>query len=249
MEQKISAFIITFNEEKIIAQCLEKLSWANEIIIVDSGSTDKTVDICSAFGAKVIYNKFENFSLQKQLALSLTQNNWVLSLDADEVLTDTLIEEIKTIDFSNGIFGYKIPRTHVFLNKKFCYGSENKKPILRLFDKNFGYFTSNKIHETIIVSKKTATLKNEMLHYTVFNVSNAFKKCVHYATLGGEFLFEKGKKTNVLIPVLKFPLEFLRVYFFQLNFLNGYQGIIWSYLSALRSFVKYAKLLELQQYK
>ncbi len=249
MEQKISVFIITLNEEKIITKCLEKLFWADEIIVVDSGSIDKTVEICNQFGAKVIYNKFENFSLQKQLALDLTKNNWVLSVDADEVLSDALIQEIQNNSFSDDIIGYKIPRTHVFLNKKFDFGSENKKPILRLFNKNFGRFTPNKIHETIVVSGKTAVLKNEMLHYTVFDIATAFKKCVCYATLGGEFLFEKGRKTNIMVTILKFPFEFLRVYFLQLNFLNGYEGIVWSYLSALRSFLKYATLLELQKSK
>ena len=97
--QNISVFIIAYNEEKIIAQCLEKLTWANEIIVVDSGSSDKTVQICEKLGAKVIYNKFENFGKQKQFALNQTANNWVLSLDADEVLSDELISEIKNIDF------------------------------------------------------------------------------------------------------------------------------------------------------
>ncbi len=247
MEQKISVFIITLNEEKIIKKCLEKLYWADEIIVVDSGSTDKTVEICNAFGAKVVYNKFENFSIQKKMALGLTKNDWVLSVDADEILSDALIQEIKNSNFSNGTIAYKIPRTHVFLNKKFNFGSENKKPILRLFNKNFGCFTPNKIHETIVVCGKIAVFKNEMLHYTVFDITTAFIKCVNYATLGGEFLFEKGRKTNITVTILKFPLEFLRVYFLQLNFLNGYKGIIWSYLSALRSFLKYAKLLELQK--
>lgn len=249
MEQKISVFIITLNEEKIIAKCLEKLFWADEIIVVDSGSIDKTVEICNQFGSKVIYNKFENFSLQKQLALDLTTNDWVLSIDADEVLSDALIQEIENNSFSDDIIGYKIPRTHVFLHKKFNFGSENKKPILRLFNKKFGRFTPNKIHETIVVSGRTAVLKNEMLHYTVFDIATAFKKCVNYATLGGELLFEKGKRTTVVKPIIKFPFEFLRVYLFQLNILNGYAGFIWSFLAAMGSFLKYATLLELQKSK
>ena len=134
MSIPISVFIIAFNEEKIIRKCLEKLYWAAEIIVVDSGSTDKTVEICDKFGAKVIYNAFENFGKQKQFALNQTKNNWVLSLDSDEVLSDSLIKEFQNFN-PTSYSGYKIPRTHVFLDKVFRYGSENKKPILRFFFK------------------------------------------------------------------------------------------------------------------
>ena len=116
MSIPISVFIIAFNEEKNISKCLEKLYWADEIIVVDSGSTDKTVEICEGFGAKVIYNIFENFGKQKQFALNQTKNNWVLSLDSDEVLSDSLIKELKDFIPSTSS-GYKIPRTHVFLDK------------------------------------------------------------------------------------------------------------------------------------
>lgn len=247
MNQKISVFIITYNEEVIIAKCLDKLSWADEIIVVDSGSTDSTVVICEQFGAKVIYNKFENFGKQKQFALLQTRNRWVLSLDADEVLSDDLIDEIKKTVFTKQFSGYTIPRTHVFLDKTFKYGSENKKPILRLFDKKKGCFEENKVHERIVVDGEIGSLKNEMLHYTVFEISIAVRKMVNYAILSGEFLYESGKKTGMLKPIIKFPYDFFRVYLIQFNFLNGYQGFVWSVFCAFGSFLKYAKLLELQK--
>lgn len=247
--ENISVFIIAFNEEKIIARCLEKLSWANEIIVVDSGSSDKTVQICEKYKSKVIYNKFENFGKQKQFALNQTTNNWVLSLDADEVLSDELILEIKSFDFSKDYNGYLIPRTHIFLNKVFKFGSENKKPILRFFNKQYGKFIENKIHEVIEVEGKIGVLKNEMLHYTVLDISTAIQKQVKYSLLSGEFLFEKGKKVPLIKVILKFPFDFFRFYLLQRNFLNGYQGFIWSILSAFGSFVKYAKLYDLNQNK
>lgn len=245
MKTKISVFIITYNEEKIISKCLEKLSFANEIIVVDSGSSDKTVTICEKFGAKVIYNKFENFGIQKQFALNQTSNDWVLSLDADEVLSDALVNEIQNLDLSSGFNAYKIPRTHIFLNKIFKFGSENKKPILRFFNKNFGKFNENKVHETIIVDSKLGFLKNEMLHYTVSDIAVASQKNLNYSLLSAEFAYEKGKKSSILITVLKIPYEFIRIYFIQLNFLNGYQGFVWSVLSSFGSFLKFAKLNEL----
>jgi glycosyltransferase involved in cell wall biosynthesis len=245
----ISVFIIAYNEEKIIAKCLEKLQWANEIVVVDSGSTDNTVAICEKYGAKVIYNKFENFGIQKQFALNQTSNNWVLSLDADEVLSDELIQELQSLNLSDNTYGYLIPRTHVFLNKIFLYGSENKKPILRFFDKTRGRFQENKVHEVIEVSGKLGTLKNDMLHYTVFDISTAIQKQVKYSILSGEFLFEKGKNASLFKVIIKFPFEFIRVYFIQLNLLNGYQGFVWSMLAAFGSFIKYAKLYDLHQNK
>lgn len=246
---KISVFIIAYNEEKIIARCLEKLYWADEVIVVDSGSTDNTIAICKEFNAKVIFNQFENFGKQKQFALSQTTNDWVLSLDADEVLTDALINEIKNHSFSNEINGYLIPRTHIFLGKIFKYGNENKKPILRLFNKSHGRFLEQIIHETIEVNGRIGTFRNEMFHFTVFDISTAIQKQIKYALLSGEFLNVKNKKPSKIRTIIKFPYEFVRSYFIQLNFLNGYQGFVWSLLAAFSSFVKYAKLIDIYQNK
>lgn len=245
MKTKISVFIITFNEEKIIEKCLEKLGSFDEIIVVDSGSTDNTVSICESFGAKVIYRKFDNFGLQKQFALDQTKNGWTLSLDADEVLSEALITEISNLDFSSDYNAYTIPRTHVFLNKVFTYGAENKRPILRLLNKNFGGFTPNIVHETIEIQGKTGHLKNEMLHYTVFDISTAIQKQIKYALLSGELLHEKNKKSSIFKLVIKFPFDFIRYYFFQRNFMNGYAGFTWSMFSAFCNYLKYAKLREL----
>ena len=245
MKTKISVFIITFNEEKIIGKCLEKLGSFDEIIVVDSGSTDNTVAICESYGAKVIYRKFDNFGLQKQFALDQTKNNWSLSFDADEVLSDALITEISNLDFTSDYNAYTIPRTHVFLNKIFTYGAENKRPILRLLNKEFGGFTPNKVHETIEIQGKMGHLKNEMLHYTVFDISTAIQKQIKYALLSGELLREKNKKSSLFKLVIKFPFDFIRYYFLQRNFMNGYAGFTWSMFSAFSNYLKYAKLKEL----
>lgn len=248
MSVPISVSIITFNEEKIIAKCLEQLHWVDEIVVIDSGSTDNTVAICESFGAKVMYHKFENFGLQKQFALEQTKNDWVLSLDADEVLTKALITEIQTMDFSKAN-GYTIPRTHVFLNRIFKYGAESKRPILRLFHKQFGKFTEAKVHEVIEVNGNLGALRNEMLHYTVMDISTAIHKQIKYALLSGELLMEKNKKPSYLKTVVKFKFDFIRYYFLQRNFLNGYAGFVWSMFSAFCGFLKYAKLIDLHHNK
>ncbi|WP_396152613.1 glycosyltransferase family 2 protein [Flavobacterium sp.] len=245
MKHKISIFIITYNEAHIITKCLEKLKTFDEIIVVDSGSTDATVSICESFGAKVISHKFENFGLQKQLALEQTAHNWVLSLDADEVLSDALISEIHNINHGENVKAYTIPRTHIFLNKVFKYGAESKRPILRLFDKNFGKFTPNKVHETIEINGVIGKLQQEMLHYTVFDINTAIEKQIKYALLSGELLHEKKKKSCTFKIIIKFPFDFIRYYFLQRNFLNGYEGFTWSMFAAFSNYLKYAKLKEL----
>jgi glycosyltransferase involved in cell wall biosynthesis len=249
MKHKISIFIITYNEAHIISKCLEKLKTFDEIIVVDSGSSDATVSICESFGAKVISHKFENFGLQKQFALEQTTHHWVLSLDADEVLSDALISEIHNINYQENVKAYTIPRTHVFLNKVFKNGAESKRPILRLFDKNFGKFTPNKVHETIEINGTIGKLQHEMLHYTVFDIATAVQKQIKYALLSGELLHEKKKKSSVLKIIIKFPFDFIRYYIFQRNFLNGYEGFTWSMFAAFSNYLKYAKLKELSDKK
>ena len=245
MKHKISIFIITYNEAHIISKCLEKLKTFDEIIVVDSGSTDETVSICESFGAKIISHKFENFGLQKQFALEQTTHNWVLSLDADEVLSDALISELHNIKHQENVNGYTIPRTHVFLNKVFKNGAESKRPIVRFFDKNFGKFTPNKVHETIEINGKIGKLDQEMLHYTVFDLNTAIQKQIKYAMLSAELLHEKKKKSSVLKIIIKFPFDFIRYYILQRNFLNGYEGYTWSMFAAFSNYLKYAKLKEL----
>ena len=133
----------------------------------------------------------------------------------------------------------------MFLNKVFTYGAESKRPILRLLNKNFGGFTPNKVHETIEIEGKTGHLKNEMLHYTVFDIATAIQKQIKYALLSGELLHEKNKKSSLFKLVIKFPFDFIRYYFFQRNFMNGYAGFTWSMFSAFCNYLKYAKLKEL----
>ena len=131
------------------------------------------------------------------------------------------------------------------MNKIFKYGAENKRPILRLFNKNYGSFTPHIVHETIKANGNTGALKNEMLHYTVSDLSTAIQKQVKYALLSGELLHKKNKKSGLLKLLAKFPFDFIRYYFLQRNFLNGYAGFTWSMFSAFCNYLKYAKLKEL----
>lgn len=247
MDKKISVVIITLNEEKIIHKCLSRLKFADEIIVVDSGSIDKTVAICEEFGAKVFYNKFEGYGLQKQFAVSKTKNNWVLALDADEILTDELISEIpKAINKNNeDITAYQIKAQHVFLNKKFKYGNESNRYFLRIFNKTKGNFNANVVHETVNVSGKTIKLKGSFLHYSYESLEDYFTKFNSYTSFYAKSKSEKNKKYSFFEIAFKTIFDFLKKYVIDLNFLNGKEGFFWAYYSAVYTTTKCIKTNEL----
>lgn len=246
LKHQISAALITFNEESNIARTLEKLSWCDEIVIVDSYSTDSTVDICKTFGAKVILKKFEGYGEQKRFLVEQCKNDWILSIDADEVLTDQLISEIQN-EFSKETLPYNayyLNRKHVYLGKVFKYGYLKNTPILRLFNKNFANFSSKKVHETIEYKGKKGRFKNTFFHYTADSVEQINYKKNRYATLVSEEYFNKNKRVNLLVLLFKYPLAFFKEYFIRGNILNGYEGYVWSIYIAEYSVLKYLKLRE-----
>ncbi len=247
MISKLSVFIIAFNEERIIEQCLKKLDWCDEIIVVDSGSTDATVAICEKYNAKVFYKKFEGYGEQKQFALDQTSNDWVLNLDADEELTDALINEIKTQLDKNEpeIVGFYIKMRMVFLGKIFNYGNESNRDSLRLFNKNHGKIDPVTIHESVILNGKTLKLKNHYLHYTCNSLGTYINKLNKYTGFYAENKFKKNKSYSLLEISLKVKLEFIKKYFFELNCLNGKAGFYWSYISSVYSGVKCIKTNEM----
>ena len=246
MDKKISVVIITLNEENIIEKCLSKLKFAEEIIVVDSGSVDRTVAICEQFGAKVFYNKFEGYGLQKQFAVAKTRNDWVFALDADEILTDELINEIDAVFRQNkdAYNGFLMQGNHVFMNKIFKYGHDNHHFYLRLFNKKYGNFNSNLVHESVSVEGNLYKLKNAYLHYSYDSIEDYIKKLNNYTNLLSKINFDKGKKYSVFEMIIKFIFEFVKKYLIHLNFLNGKEGFIWSSYSAVYTFTKCVKTNE-----
>lgn len=247
MKTKLSAFIIAFNEERIIEQCLKKLDWVDEIIVVDSGSTDATVAICEKYNAKVFYKKFEGYGEQKNYAVDQTTNDWVLNLDADEILTDTLIEEIKvqleTKDAET--LGYYINTRMVFDGKIFKYGNESNRNSLRIFDKNHGGFNLATVHEFVSVEGKTIKLKGHYLHYSYDSFYSYISKLNNYTQLHAQNKSKKNKRYSFLGIIIKTKFEFIKKYFFELNCLNGQAGFHWSLLCSFYMYIKCIKTNEL----
>jgi glycosyltransferase involved in cell wall biosynthesis len=225
------------------------LHWCDDIVLIDDFSSDQTAEIAKSFGAKVFQRAFDGFGAQKQFAVAHTHSEWVLNLDADEVMEDALIIEILSLKETEDISAYELPIQHVFLGKVFKYGKESNYPHLRLFNKNKGNFNDAVVHEKVITQGKTLLLKGKVLHFSYKNLEHYFQKFNSYTQAGAKKLKEKGKSRALFLCVLSFPLYFFKHYFVYRNVLNGKEGFIWSYLNAWYHTVKYLKLYELNQKK
>lgn len=247
---KISAVIITYNEESIIGKTLQKLWWCDEIIIIDSGSTDKTRFICEESGCNVFYHLFDGFGEQKKYGVSKAKNDWILCIDADEVLTDDLIEEIRNeISKNQQYSGFTMPRNLVFMNKVFNYGKESKACITRLFNRKCGNWDGAVVHEKLILNGPVKRLNNKILHYSYNDYNQFLSKINLYSTLGAQKMYKKGSGKNKFLVTIAIPFNFLKYYILDRNFLNGYHGFAWSVLNTFYHFVKYMKLSELNRIK
>lgn len=244
----LSVVILTFNNTRTIKQVLEAVAgWADEIVVVDSGSTDGTLAIAQEFGCKIYHRKLDGFGKQKHFAVDQAKNDWVFVVDSDEVVTEALKKEIDTQLVDNTEYrGFLVPRILIFLDRKLKYGRESKLPTLRIFNRKFGNYNDRDVHEDVVLEGKTITLKNEMLHYSFSDIAEFFQKMNDYSSRSAAELFSKGKRTSILKVITKFPITFFVEYFIRLNFLNGYPGFVWAFTQAGYASLKYIKLRELQ---
>lgn len=240
---KISAVIITRNESRNIRLTLSRLSWCDEIVIVDSNSSDDTVEICREFGCRVFLKAFEGYGKQKRYAVAQAKNDWVLCLDADEVLSEALIREILE-EFHKGpsCDGYEFPLNLVFLGREFRSGKESGRYFLRLFNKKSGGFNEALVHEKIELNGKIGRLNQKMLHFSYSSIQQWYEKCNRYTTLAAEEAVRKDKRRSVAAILLALPYYFIRYYFIDRNFLNGIEGFYWSVFSSQYHFTKYVKI-------
>ncbi len=241
---KISVTIITKNEEENIEDCLRSVSWADEIILVDSGSKDKTVEIAKKYTDKIYHKDWVGFADQKSYALSLASNNWVLSLDADERITDELKDEIINKDLEK-FDGYYVRRKNYFLDKevKHCgWGSDYQ---LRLFMKEKTKLTERLVHEGFTVDGKVSKFNNQMIHFTHTDLKKTFAKINEYSTLEAEEKADR-KKVNGFTIIFNPLIAFLQHYFIRKGFLDGVHGLMVSINHAMTKLQVYMKMWELK---
>ncbi|WP_089795618.1 glycosyltransferase family 2 protein [Chryseobacterium wanjuense] len=241
----ISGLIITHNEEKNMQEVLECFDFCDEIIVVDSFSTDKTVEIAESFpNVKVIQNTFEDFTKQRNLALDAAKNDWVLFLDGDERITPKLREEIiEELNKPEKKDAYYFYRKFFFADKPIHFSGTQSDKNFRLFRKSKARYTAGKkVHETLEVNGTIGILKNKLLHYSVSDYESYRKKMIHYGILKGKELAAKGKKFNILIQYFKTAFKFFKAYVIRLGILDGKEGYQLSYLQSLSVFETYESL-------
>ena len=243
---KISAIVITYNEEKNIERCLSSIAWVDEIVVVDSESTDDTKKIASEFTPRVFDIKWEGFGKAKDFAKDKASHQWILSVDADEVVTEDLKDEIQRITRSeDSLDGYYISRKSNFLGKWIKHGGWYPDYVLRLFKKDKAKFNHSMVHEKVWVEGKTGYLKNDLLHYTDPDFDHYLEKLNRYTSLGAEELFRKGKRAELFDVIFRPWAVFFKMYFVRKGFLDGLSGFILAVSSAFHVFSKYVKLWHL----
>ena len=243
----ISAVIITLNEEKNITRCLKSLKWVDEIIIIDSGSTDKTCDIAKKFSSKVkiFHNPWPGYGMQKCFGIEKTSHPWVLIIDADEEVTPELAKNIKiAIKSASENSCYKIKRSAYFLGKKIKHGDWGRDWIIRVFPKKTFNWSKNPVHDGLLAYKNEAfDLKGELLHHTQDSIHQALDKVNNYSTLSADMLIKKGKKSNLLKAILKSKWTFFRAYIIRLGFLDGKVGYVIAKNAEIHTYYEQLKLV------
>ena len=243
----LSVIVITLNEEKNIADCLKSVSWASEIVLVDGGSTDKTLEIARGFTEKTFVKPWEGYGASKNFGLEHCTGDWVLWLDADERVTPGLAEELKGIlaNDTTSPVAFEIPRKAFFLGKWIRHCGWYPGHVLRLFRRKAGHFSENKVHERLEVSGEKGRLRSDLLHYTDPNLWHYFEKFNRYTTLAAEELSGNRARFKISQLIVRPFWVFVRMYILKRGFLDGIHGLVLSVLSAAYVFTKYAKLWEL----
>ena len=240
---KITALAITFNEEINVKRYVENLSFADEIIFVDSQSADKTAILASEMGVKVIEREFTNFSEQRNFAISLAKNDWIVFFDLDEILTPSLETEIKNaVTDANGTVAFFVKRDFFFMGKSIHFGGWQTDKAIRIFNKKHCTYNGNLVRESIKANGEIGILKNKLNHYSYKNFDNYNNKLNLYSKLQAENLYLKKLKPNAYHFLFRPLYRFLWQYFFRLGILDGKEGFILAYVHSFSVFKRYLQL-------
>ena len=244
----ISAVVITRNEESNLPRCLRSLSFCDEIVVLDSGSTDRTREIASGVGARVSERPFTRYGEQKSHAASLASHDWVFSLDADEEVTPELAAEIIALIQNPELKGIWIRSRLVFLGRVFRFGRESRVRVLRIFRRSAGDFDRAAVHEKVLLQSgaRTVTTRHHIHHFSYPDLAHYFQKMNRYTTLGAENLAGKTGLVRASLHLLLTPFKFLQFYLQHLNILNGLEGLAWSLLSTLAYLLKFTKVIRIR---
>jgi glycosyltransferase involved in cell wall biosynthesis len=243
----LSVIIITKNEADLIGQCLESVKWADEIIVVDSGSTDATVEICRRYTDKVVVTDWPGFGPQKNRALAMATSDWVLSIDADEEVTPALAEEIRKTLTAPTAAGYTLARLSSYCGRFMKHSGWWPDPVLRVFKRETGSFTDARVHERVIVNGQIKALNKTLLHHSYRSLDQVLNKVNHYSYESALALKAKGRRAGLSTAIGHGLWTFFRTYILKRGFLDGREGFILAVSNAEGTYYRYLKLMYLYE--
>ena len=239
---KISATIITFNEERNIARAMESLRCCDEVVIVDSGSVDRTVEIAGNLGARVVEYAWKGYAAQKNFAAEQAAHDWVLSIDADESLSEALEGEIWQLRKNGPAYdAYTMPRLAQYLGRWILHSGWYPDRKVRLFDRRRARWAGDFVHESVQVQGSVGHLKSNLLHFTCNSLSEHLKSMDGYTTLAAQQIVSQGRRIGWDKLLFDPPWTFFKTYVLQRGFLDGAEGLAIAHMAALYKFLKYAK--------
>jgi len=244
--QALSVVIITKNAATQLAACLESASFADEMLVVDSGSSDGTAKLAALRGARVMQKEWLGFGRQKQFAVEAARHDWVLCLDADERVSEPLRASILAALAAPAALAYAMPRCNRFMGRWLRHGEGYPDWSLRLFDRRQARWSDDPVHEKVLTAAPVARIKGDLLHDSAETLAGYLDKQNRYTTLAAREAQARGKRAGPAKLLLSPLLRFIKFYVFRLGFLDGLPGLVHVLIGCQNSFVKYAKMLDFQ---
>lgn len=245
--QPLSVTIITLNAAQQLAACLASVAFADDIVVVDSGSVDDTIKIAQAHGARVLHQDWLGYGAQKQFAVLQARHDWVLCVDADERVSEALRRSIEAALIAPQALGYAMPRCNKFLGRWLRHGEGYPDWSLRLFHRAHGQWSADPVHEKVVLASTAARIQGDLLHESSEDLAVYLDKQNRYTTLAAEALFKRGKRASSVRLALSPLLRFIKFYVLRLGFLDGVAGLVHISIGCHNSLTKYAKLMSMQQ--
>ncbi|MHC5058462.1 MAG: glycosyltransferase family 2 protein [Planctomycetota bacterium] len=250
MSAPVTAIVMTKDEEEMLPGCLETLAWADELLVVDSGSADRTVEIARAAGARVEAHPYEGQGQQSNWAIDRASNDWIFLLDADERASEKLVGEVRALLARDGgppRNAYRIPRRSRFLGRRIRFGGWGRDYVTRLFRRDRARYPEEAVHVDVVAEGRVGKLKGFIDHDTCRTLDEYFDKFGRYTTASAEKLFRKGRRAGLFALLVRPAFRFFRMFVLRAGLLDGRDGAVVAGLAAASVFVKYVKLRELQR--
>ncbi len=241
--RKVSVIITTFNEEVNIADCIESVQWADEVLVVDSFSSDRTVEIAGQYPVQVLQRQYFGSAAQKNWSIDRVAHDWVFILDADERVTEPLATEMLELLLEEPkALGYSVRRRNIVFDREIKHSGWSTDTVIRLFHREHGRYPNRRVHADLDVPGTVPILKHALLHYTYRSLGQYIEKLMNYAEWGAAQAFREGRKAGFVELGIRPLYRFIRTYFLQLGILDGLHGLVVCGLQAYGTFLKYVTL-------